>query len=140
MLDIPRRVSPGIPDDVRQLLEASIASVRQLDLLLLMRGSGERTWSATELERALRSSATAVEADLAGLLDAALVEVDAGPPTLWRYAPAQQRRVVDSLADCYRTHRTSVIKLIASSTSDGGALDAFADAFRIRRKERDEDG
>jgi hypothetical protein len=129
-------VSPGISDDVRQLLQASIASVRQLDMLMLMRDGGEaRTWSASELETALRSSDAAVDTDVAGLLQAGLIEVVTGPPTLWKYAPGGRRPMVDALAGYYRTHRTSVIKAIASATSTNAAMDQFADAFRLRRTE-----
>lgn len=132
-------VSPGIPDDVRALLEQSIGSVRQLDLLLLMRDSGAaREWSVSELNGVLRSSEMAVEADLADLLEAALVETVAGPPTRWRYQPGDRRRVVDSLAACYRSHRTSVIGAVAAARRQS-SLGDFADAFRLRRR-NDPDG
>jgi hypothetical protein len=134
-------VSPGIPEDVRNLVQSSITSLRQLDLLLFMRQAGEsRTWSAAELETALRSSPTAVDADLAGLLQARLIQVIVGPPTLWQYAPGDRRRVVDALAEAYRTHRTSIIRFIASQPSSAGALDGFADAFRLRRKDEHGNG
>lgn len=119
---------------MRALLERSIDSVRQLDMLLLMREAGTaRDWSADELETALRSSATAVDTDLAGLLQAGLVEVEAGPPTLWRYRPGSGDRTVAALAACYRTHRTTVVRVISSSAAS--SMDEFADAFRLRRKD-----
>lgn len=123
---------------MRDLLQRSIGSVRQLDLLLLMRDAGtSREWTAGELETTLRSSATAVDADLAGLLQAGLIEVVHGPPTLWRFQPGDRTRTIDELAKCYRTHRTSVVRLVASSST--GSLDQFADAFRLRRRS-DTDG
>jgi hypothetical protein len=132
-------VSPGIPDVVQQLLQGPIASVRQLDMLLLMHQAGEgRTWSAAELETALRSSYEAVDADLAGLLQAGLIAVIIGPPTLWRYTPGTHRATIEALAGYYRTHRTSVVRLIASKPNRQDALDTFADAFRLRRREHDD--
>lgn len=123
-------VSPGIPDDVHQLLKRRIESVRQLDLLMLLQTHGARDWSASELEKELRSSAMAIDADLAGLLRADLAEAVAGPPTLWRYRSGRHDETVRSLARCYQSHRTTIIRIIASSGS--GSLDQFADAFRLR--------
>lgn len=127
-------MSTGINQDVRRLLEDSIDSIRKLDVLLCMRDAGaERSWTAAELNAKLRSSETALEADLSGLLDARLVESVAGPPTAWRYAPGPRTRTVDALAASYRTHRTAVIRVI--TTRGGSSAQQFADAFRIQRKE-----
>ncbi len=127
-------MSTGINHDVRRLLEESIDSIRKLDVLLCMRDAGtDRGWTVAELNAKLRSSETALEADLSGLLDAQLVESVAGPPTSWRYVPGQRARTVDSLAACYRTHRTAVIRII--TTRGGSSAQQFADAFRIQRKE-----
>lgn len=132
-------MSPGIPHDVRRLLEERIESIRQLDVLLCLRESGSaRTWTAAELNATLRSSETALEGDLAGLLDAGLVETVAGPPTQWRYAPGDQSRAVDQLAASYRSHRTTVIRTIGSGRAT--SIDEFADAFRIRRRDNPTDG
>lgn len=112
-------MSTGINQDVRRLLEESIDSIRRLDVLLCMRDAGEdRGWTVAELNAHLRSSETALEADLAGLLGAKLVESMAGPPTSWRYAPGTMSNTVDSLAGFYRTHRTALIRLI---TTPGGS-------------------
>lgn len=114
-------------------LVSGLGSVRQLDVLLLMRAEGQtRTWTTSELNRVLRSSETALEQDLAGLLDAGLVQTTHGPPTEWSYAAGQRAHVVDELASCYRTHRTAIIALIARQ-QPRATLDAFADAFRIRK-------
>ena len=127
-------MSPGVPDHVQELLHRCIASVRQLDLLLLLRETRDRDWSANELETALRSSATALDTDLSGLLQVGLVEVQPGPPTVWRYRAGPDDPKVEALARCYRTHRTTVVRIIASSGRS--SLDQFADAFR-RRKDPD---
>ena len=127
-------MSPGVPDEVHQLLDRCIAWVRQLDLLLLLRETSDRDWSANELETALRSSSTAIDTDLSGLLRAEFVEVGSGPPTTWRYRSGPHDVTVEALGRCYRTHRTSVVRIIASSGRS--SLDEFADAFR-RRKDPD---
>ena len=131
-------MSSGITNDVRRLLEESIDSIRKLDVLLCMREAGDaRSWTVAELNARLRSSESALEADLTGLLDAGLVESVAGPPTAWRFAPGAQARTVDALADAYRTHRTTVIRLI-TTTRGGSTAQQFADAFRFQRKDRDD--
>lgn len=128
-------VAAGIPDDVRKLVTVSIESVRQLDLLLLMREAGTaRSWTTSDLNAVLRSSEIALEQDLAGLLQAKLVEPVAGPPTSWQYVPGASAHTVDRLATCYRTHRTSVIGLVVARQAH--SLDTFADAFRFRRKDQ----
>ena len=127
-------VGAEIPNDIRCLLAESIDSLRQLDALLCLRESGpDRSWTVSELNSRLRSSEMALEQDLLGLLAADLVETVPGPPTTWRYAPGAKGRTVDALAASYRTHRTSVIRLVVSVAES--SIDQFADAFRLRRKE-----
>lgn len=93
--------------------------------------------TVSELNARLRSSETALERDLAGLAAANLVESVAGPPTSWRFTPGDHARTVEKLASSYRTHRTSVIRLITTGGGSGSSsIDQFADAFRIRRKDR----
>lgn len=128
-------MASGIPDNVRRLVIEKIDSVRQLDVLLLLRESGpHRVWTVAELNAVLRSSQAALEHDLAGLLRAGLVEAEAGPPTGWRYAPNSSEASVDALAACYRTHRTAVITLVTSPQRTSSLSD-FADAFNFRKKD-----
>jgi hypothetical protein len=141
-------VESGIPDDVRLLLVETIESLRQVDALLWLRAADEtKSWSTSELIAALRSSETALERDLQGLLDAGLVETVNGPPTLWRYARTHERTIA-ALDRCYRSHRTTVIRLVTGGGASGGSggrgggssFGDFADAFRLRRKDPNEDG
>jgi hypothetical protein len=43
----------GVPAEVRRFIAAEIESVGQLEVLLLLRGAPDKTWTADEVERAL---------------------------------------------------------------------------------------
>ena len=125
----------GIPDDVARFITDYIDSVEQLEVLLLLRASGSKEWTAESIARELRINPESVATRLAtmhaqGLL--ALVDEEGG---VYRYEPASSNtdRVVRGLADTYSQRRVSVITLIFSKPSD--SIRTFADAFRIRKKD-----
>ncbi len=49
-----------LPPAVKQLLSRHIRSVEQLEVLLLLRGSPDRTWTSVEVYDVIRSSPASV--------------------------------------------------------------------------------
>ena len=122
--------SAGIPKDVRDFVAATIRSVEQLEVLLLLHGSAERDWSAAEVSAELRTQEQSSAAWLAQLEASGLLGESDGR---YRYAPrAAQRPTVDSLRHCYEVYRVRLIGLIFERQDD--AIQSFADAFRFRRR------
>jgi hypothetical protein len=125
----------GIPDDVARFINANIDSVEQLEILLLLRASGTKEWTAESIARELRINPDSAGMRLAmmrgqGLL--ALVD-EAGGTYRYEPASADTDRVVRALADTYAQRRVSVITLIFSKPND--SIRTFADAFKIRKKD-----
>jgi hypothetical protein len=123
----------GVPAEVRRFIAAEIESVGQLEVLLLLRGAPDKSWTADEVARALvmqAGSATTWLEQMAG--GAFVAEPVAGG---YRYAPASAavEQTIDGLAESYAKYRVAVIGLIFSKPSEG--VTRFSEAFRIRRRD-----
>jgi hypothetical protein len=119
-----------VPGDVARFIAAEIDSVGQLEVLLLLRGTPDKQWTAREVARALVSQAVSVAYWLDRMVNSGLLTaVDDS----YRYAPAtpEVERTVDALAESFATYRVAVIGLIFSKPSEG--VRSFSDAFRLRR-------
>lgn len=120
----------GIPQDVQALIASSIDSVEQLEVLLLLHGSGGRQWRAPDVSAALSTNDQSAARCLASLAASGLLHADG---EIYRYDPQPELRgAVDTLARIYSRYRVRIIQLIFASPS--GNVQSFADAFRIRRK------
>jgi hypothetical protein len=106
-----------------------IPSLWTLDVLLLLRLSGERIWRRDELVLELRSSPTAVDHSLASLVAAGLLaEQDDG--IVFRPATYELRRFADELQRIYAAKPTRVVKAIMTAPNEN--LRIFSDAFRLK--------
>lgn len=127
-------MAKGIPESARALISEHIESVAQLEVLLLLRESGDRRWDAHDVAKELRTSAELAEAMLGRLSRSGFVgvEVDSDGRPCFHFAPASPalKRATDELAGVYATHKTAVIALIFSGPTD--SIQGFADAFRLR--------
>ena len=122
-----------IPDDVRRFVVAHVASVPQLEALLLLKAAPE-AWTAARAAARLYLSEAAV-APLLEQLEATGLVVREGPaaePT-WRYAPRTPEldALCARLEDAYARHLVVVTRLI-HSRGDRSAQ-RFADAFKWRK-------
>lgn len=100
----------GLPPNVLRLVERSLASMDHVELLLRLRAEPEAVLSASELARIVPGSRDRANECLADLERAGLAErVDHD----YRYtADHDERRVVDELADTYRTRPVTLIRAI----------------------------
>lgn len=123
----------GLPDDVHRFLYQHIASVEQLEVLLLVRGSPGRSWSAPEMARELYSHPSSIAQRFQALLAAGLMRETA--PGHFQYAPRSPGldATVAQVDHMYRERRVAVISLIASRPIEN--VKAFSDAFRIRKRD-----
>jgi hypothetical protein len=127
----PDPIPPTIVEFVRRTFE----SVRQLELLLMLRAEPSRAWTATEMSVELRSSETGTANHLADLQVKGLLARHDGPDgaAAYRYAPDQAvERTVSALAEVFGRRKQSVVRLIFSEPEEN-PIQTFADAFRIRR-------
>jgi biotin operon repressor len=126
-------IEPGAPvaeEEVLTFVRATIASVWELELLLLLYRSPQKRWSAKEINRELRASETIVSSALRRLRVAG---VEAEPARdEFQYLPASPRthQIVTALETAYRTNPISVIKAILGAPDQ--KLRIFSDAFRLK--------
>jgi hypothetical protein len=125
-----RPPTPVIDPDVLAFVSASIASVWELELLLLLHREPARCWTPAEIDRQLRASTTVVGSALRRLAAAELVAQPAREQ--FQYGPANPRvhDIVAALDRAYRTNPISVIKAIVGAP--GTKLQIFPDAFRFK--------
>jgi hypothetical protein len=128
--------NPEIPDDVQTFLRDHASSYEELETLLLLHGSREKTWSLDDVAACTRLPADEVRAVLDTLCEAGFArQVEGG----FRYAAAGNE-TVDRLARAYDEDRLSVVMVMAKNGLErvrAVTLRAFADAFVIGRKKRD---
>ncbi len=121
-----------MPAEVKRFIAAEIESVGQLEVLLLLRGVADKSWTAEEVARALVMQAPSVEIWLDRMARRGLVE---STDATYRFAPptADVERTIDRLAESYAKYRVAVIGVIFSRPSEG--VTRFSEAFRIRRRD-----
>lgn len=124
---------------MRRLIADHIDSVEQLEILLLLYQHPERSWSAESVARELRVSPMSAGDRLKDMTRAAILARVPGAEGEYRYAPERQMgEAVAGLAAAYSERRVTVINLIFSKPVD--KIRTFADAFRLRRDDDDDNG
>ena len=121
----------------KKFISQYINSVEQLETLLLMRASPDRTWDAEAINQELRTSLASAAERLRELEQRRLIAADSSSPLRYRYEPSDTRTrdVIDLVADAYRERRVTVITFIFSKPQD--AILEFADAFRLGKGKPD---
>jgi len=119
-------------DELNGFIRDTFRSVWALELLLSLKATPERKWSATDLVRELRSSEHVVTTAGTQLVAAGLLLI--ADDNVYEYAPASDDlvRLADAVEAVYAKSPSAVRRLIVSPPSNG--LTAFADAFRLKGK------
>jgi hypothetical protein len=121
-----------LPTSVQRFLSKYVRSLAQLEVLLLLRSSPNRSWTPVEVYRVVRSSRASVEKRLESFVLHGFLEKDHGPPPTFRYAPKDNLGVaVDETAVAYQKWRVRVIEAIF--TPDVDSAQRFADAFKVQK-------
>ena len=122
-----------LPQNVCKLLSEHIASVGQLELLLMLHGSPGNIWQAADASRALYTSEETVATQLADLHQHGFVVLESGAPGRYRYEPrtADLKQAVADLEAAYKERRVAIINFIYSAPVD--KVRTFSDAFRFRK-------
>jgi predicted transcriptional regulator len=120
----------GPADPVLAFVDRFIESVEHLEILLLL-AAHDRNWSVAEIFQRIQSSQASVEQRLQTLVAAGLLSKDAN--SLYRFTPKdpETQKLVNDLAEAYKTRRVRVIEAIYTRKTD--AVRTFADAFKFRK-------
>lgn len=118
-----------IPDDARQFLLRNIDSVAQWEGLLWLRGHPDTLRDAAAVARHLYISEAETTALLNGLVERHILALEGSQ---YGYAPETPEidAVIGLCAELYRQYLIPVTKIIHSKPK---RVQAFADAFRIRK-------
>ena len=129
-----------IAPEVIGFLRDHIDTVLELELLLLLRNAPARSFTAADLAHELKIDPVHADAQLDKFCQRGLVSCGDGPPRSYRYAPQTPaiEAIVAAVAAAYATRRVTMIGLIFSKPTLN--LKTFADAFRLRPKERPDHG
>jgi hypothetical protein len=132
-------VTPSaLSDELRAFVREHIASVEQVEVLLLLYRSSPREWSAVGVGRELRIDPVSAARRLADFQERGLISVRATDEALvfwYEGSSPSDDRMIAELDREFRDRRTTLISLIFSTPSDD--LRAFADAFRLRPRSKD---
>jgi DNA-binding Lrp family transcriptional regulator len=117
-----------IPTHVRELILRHIESVQQVEILALLSGDADRSWTAASISRSLHIAQEPCGKWIDRFVAAGiLVGEDEGV----RFAAGGKRsRAAVDLVDLYSRRRTTVIEAIYNKP--GTAIQSFSDAFRLR--------
>jgi hypothetical protein len=121
-----------LPTSVQQFLSKYIRSLEQLEVLLLLRNSANRSWTSAEVYEVVRSSRSSVEGRLENFVQDGFLAKESGSPSTFRYAPTENLgTAVSETADAYQKWRVRVIEAIFTPVAD--PAQRFADAFKVRK-------
>ena len=122
-----------IPPDVREFVRREIKSVVQLEVLLLLDRTRERTWNVTELSQELGIDPEIAETSLVSLEQLGLIRNADTIPISYQHGPRDQNDeiMVEKLATSYAKQRVAIFSLILSESNN--RIHRFAEAFRLIR-------
>jgi hypothetical protein len=128
----PPRLTPSLAWFIRRHLR----SAADLEILLLLWRNQERWFSADDVGREL-SAPAAVTRDSLQRLSGSLAILRRGTEAEYRFSDdnEEQSRSAAALAALYRHDRFQVLRLIGPAAA---AIQDFADAFELKKKEEDE--
>jgi hypothetical protein len=119
---------------VAAFVRNSLSSVEELELLLLIQGSHERTWTAEAIAKELGSTTESIASRLIRFITLGIV-LPSGTEgqAAFRYSPkdAMFDGLLHEVALAYRQRRIAMIALIYEHPND--TLHLFSDAFRLRK-------
>ncbi len=119
-----------VPDDAAQFLLRMIDSVAQWEGLLLLRTHPDMAWDIPAVARQLYVSEDETRALLAKLVERKILALEGD---IYAYKPHSPEldELIGRCAELYRTYLIPVTKIIHSKP---GSIQAFADAFRLRKE------
>lgn len=116
---------------LRAFIRENLASVWELELLLLIHRERARSWRAVELNREIRGSLGLVTQILEKLVRAGLVAQD-GDET-FRFAPRspELEELVTELAEAYGARPFAIVREILAAPNE--KIQFLADAFKVKK-------
>jgi hypothetical protein len=125
---------PGsLPAQVEEFIKKYIQSLEELEVLLTLSDSPDKTWTAATVYDAIKSSPVSVAQRLERLAANGLINLFDAPEHDYKFnpTPATVAEAVHALGAAYREKRLKVIEFLFSQPIS--PLQSFSDAFKIRK-------
>lgn len=122
-----------IPAPVVRFVAEHIASLDQLELLLLLLQSPDKWWDATSVAREIGMDTNSARRALERFASHNLLAIAITGDVRYRFQPgeARLRDGAEAFNAAYRTNRLAILHLVTAQPERG--IRDFAKAFRIRR-------
>jgi DNA-binding IclR family transcriptional regulator len=133
-------MSEPIPEELVRFLQDRVASLEQLETLLLLRRTRDRVWGLTDVAQRLSMPESSIEPVLVELTrHGMLASHGTGIAKTWQYSPASPElaALIERLAVVYDDRRLEIMRMLSAQAMErirDSAAKAFADAFVIGRK------
>ncbi len=121
----------SLPPEVRQFIARHIASVEELEILLLLLAGEARPCTAESAYQVIKSSRQSVEHGLRKFIAAGFAAVTAETPPGFTFRSNDSEPVIRELGRCYRQMPVRVVEAIYQKPRD--SAQDFADAFKLKR-------
>jgi hypothetical protein len=121
-----------LPRPVEAFVDRHFATGAQVQVLLLLHGDRERSWTAGAMAKELRVDSEHAALLLASLAESGLLRRDEDG---YRYHPRSEKISddADTFVAAYPNYRVAIIRLIFSKPRR--SLRDFSDAFRLKEEE-----
>ena len=124
-----------LSEELRRFIKQYITSLEQLEILLLLCKSPDRSWTIEEVFKVTQTNPTSVAERLKSLASAGFVTAEGISNSCFRFHPssAEVAQRISELQRAYTSSKYRIVEIIFSAPSD--QAQKFADSFKIRRKE-----
>jgi len=122
----------NVSESLAGFLQQRLASIEQIEIVLLLRGNRGRAWSATEVAQELKMPPESAAMRLFLLASAGLILFEASGMPKYRYAGSDEATEVllEELAERYENDRAAVAAAIGAPPDP---IRSFADAFKFKK-------
>ncbi len=125
-------MSNGLSQPLQSFLQQRLASIEQIEIVLLMHGDRARSWSAPEVAAQLRMPPESAAMRLFLLASGGMLLFEATGVPRYRYGGGDPETdaLVGELAEVYPVNKSAVAALIGAPVDP---LQSFADAFKFKK-------
>jgi hypothetical protein len=123
----------GFSKALENFILEEVHSLEQLEILLLLAGQPETSWSACSVYEVVKSNEKSVIDRLKQMVQRGFLREDTTYEARFQFAPKTPNvlQVVEELGDAYKNYPLRVVQAIYSKPPD--ALQEFARAFNLRK-------
>jgi hypothetical protein len=128
---------------VQALLRDHLRSFEGLEVLMLLQAQASRAWTAIAVSTETRLDVELIREAMSALAGSGLLRQNPSDPLEHRYHPStpQLASAVEELAAAYREQNATVMSQMSANAIERiryGTIKAFADAFVLGKRKRDD--